>query len=362
MPWGNDDQGANGGGPWGQGPWNQKPGPKKPAGGGGRGPTPPDLDELFKRATDTLKTSLPGGSGRRGTWLLPVLAVLAFVGFKSVYQIQPDEQGVVLKFGAYSRTTAPGLHFILWPAEKMEIVRTGAENKIPIGDGDEGLMLTGDQNMVEIKFNVLWRIVDPKKYLFNMADPPNVVRNVAESAMREIVGRTPATDAMTNGKLAIQQQVTEILQTTLDNYDAGIRVSGLTLEAVDAPPNVQDAFKEVQRAQQDQVKSENDALKYSNQQLREAEGKAAQIIQQAEAYKAQTVNEAKGEAQRFDLVYGQYVKAKNVTRERMFLETMESVLGSSSKVIIEQGKGGSGVVPYLPLPALQAPKAEGGQQ
>ena len=361
MPWNSEGGGGNQG-PWGQGPWGQ--GPRKPGGGGNRGSTPPDLDELIRRAQDKLKQVLPGGgTGGRATWLLPVALVGAFFLYNSIFQVQPDQKGIVLRFGGYSRTAPPGLHFALWPVEKMELVRTGAENKTAIGDsGDEGLMLTGDQNMVDIKFKVLWRIVDPKKYLFNIADQESLVRAVAESAMREVVGRTPATEAMTNGKFAIQGQVGEIIQKTLDSYDAGINISGLTLEQVEAPPNVQDAFKEVQRAQQDQVNLTNKARQYSNQKLREAEGQAAKIIQDAEGYKARIVNEAKGEAQRFDQVYDQYAKAKDVTRERMFLETMETVLGDSNKVIMEQGKGSQGVVPYLPLPAIGKSTVEGAQQ
>lgn len=355
MPWGNDDQG--GGGPWGQGPWNQKPGPKKPA-GGGRGPNPPDLDELLKRASDTLKTSLPSGGSGKGAFLLPVLMLLAFVGYRSMYQIQPDEQGVVLRFGEYARTMNPGLNFAFWPVETAERVRVGAENQLSIGDeGDEGLMLTGDENMVDIKYKVLWKITNSRDFLFNLADPQEqFVQATAESAMREVVGRTQADEALTTGRLAIQDQVRDIVQKTLDSYQAGIQIAGVALENVDPPAQVQDAFEEVQRAKQNQVNLINEAEQYTNQTLRRAEGEAAKLMEDAKAYKAQKTNEAAGSADRFKQIYEQYAKAKEVTRERMFLETMENVLSRSNKVIMDNGQGGTGVVPYLPLPAIQPPK------
>ncbi len=361
MPWGNDNQGGSGGGgPWDQGPWNQKPGPKKP-GGGGRGPTPPDLDELLKRAGDTLKTSLPSGGGK-SAYLLPVLLLLAFALYKSVYQIQPDEQGVVLRFGQYARTMPPGLNFAFWPVEKAERVRVGAENQVSIGDeGDEGLMLTGDENMVDIKFKVLWKITTPKDYLFNLAAPQvQFVQATAESAMREIIGRTPADEALTTGRLIIQDQVREIVQTTLNNYNAGIQITGVALENVDPPAQVQDAFEEVQRAKQDEVNLVNQAEQYTNQTIRAAEGEVAKLVEDAKGYKAKTVNDAQGTSERFLKIYGEYAKAKDVTRERMYIETMEGVLSRANKVIMDNGPGGSGVVPYLPLPAVQPKTSSNG--
>ena len=368
MPWGNDEQGGGGGGgggPWGQGPWNQKPGQKKPSGGGGggRGPTPPDLDELLKRAGDTLKSSLPQGGGGRGIWLVPALVVLGFIGFKSIHQIQPDENGIVLRFGAYSRTMAPGINFAVWPIETAERVRVSAENQVSIGDeGDTGLMLTGDENIVDIKFKVLWKVNDAKKFLFNMQSPQEqFIQATSESAMREIIGRTPADEALTTGRLAIQDQVREIVQKTLDGYDSGILISGVALENVDPPAPVQSAFEEVQRAKQDQVNLVNQAEQYTNQTLRAAEGDSAKLLEDAKGYKVKTINEAQGTSQRFNQIYQQYSKAKEVTRERMYIETMEDVLSKSNKVILDSSNGSQGVLPYLPLPAMQ-PKTEGAQQ
>ncbi len=349
MPW-NSDEGGGGKGPWGQGPWGQ--GPKGPRNtGGGRGPNQPDLDELLQRGKDSLKNVFP--SGGRGSWLLPVALVGAFWLFNSIYQIQPDERGIVLRLGAYARTAGPGLHFAFWPVEKLERLRFEAENQTSIGDvGDEGLMLTGDENMVDIKFKVLWKISDAQAYLFNITDnQEQFVQAVAESAMREIVGRTPADEALTTGRLAIQDQVVEITQRTLDSYQAGILITGLALENVDPPPQVLDAFEEVQRAKQNQVNLINEAEQYSNQKLRRAEGESAKIVEDARGYKARVVNESLGESQRFLKVLEQYAIAKDVTRERMYLETMEDVLSRSNKVILEGGQGGNSVVPYLPLPA-----------
>ncbi len=358
MPWNKDDDGKNQP-PSDRGPWGKPPGGEGPKNNwgsgnkGGPGNIPPELDDLLKKGRDGLKSVLPQGGGR-GTWLLPLAAVAAFWVYSSVYQVQPDERGMVLRLGAYTRTVSPGLQFAPWPLETMELLPVAAENQTPIGDsGDEGLMLTGDENMVDVKFKVLWKIADPQKFLFSVAEQETIVKAVAESAMREIVGRTPASDALTNGKLAIQDQVLDITQRTLDKYNAGVKITGLALEGVEPPSSVLDAFEDVQRAKQDQQKSINEADRYSNQKLRNAEGDQAKLVEDAKGYKAQIVAEAKGEAQRFSSVYDQYVKAKDVTRERLFLETMENVIGKSNRIIMDPSKSGQGVVPYLALPAIQ---------
>ena len=376
MPWNKDDEGKNqppsdkpttDRGPWGKPPGGQPPGNKNNGnwGGGNKGGgsgLPPDLDDLLKKGKDSLTQILPQGGGR-GTWLLPLAAVAAFWVYNSVYQVQPDERGMVMRLGAYTRTVNPGLQFAPWPIEKMELLPVAAEKQTSIGDAsDEGLILTGDENMVDIRFKVLWKISDPQKYQFNIEEQERLVRAVAESAMREIVGRTPATEALTTGRLSIQDQVKEILQNTLNGYNAGVQITGLALEAVDPPPPVLDAFEEVQRAKQNQQNLINQAELYSNQKLRNAEGDAAKLVEDAKGYKARVVLEAKGEGQRFDSVYQQYAKAPAVTRERLYLETMEKVLAGSSKVILDTSKGGQGVVPYLPLPALPTPPAQGSTQ
>ncbi len=349
MPWNSDDDGAGG-------PWGQPQRPRKPSNNnnssGGRGPVPPDLEDFLKRSKDNFKNALPTG---KGTFLLPLALIAGLMAYNSINQIQPDEQGIVLRLGAYARTMSPGLHFAFWPFERTERVRTGAVNLTLIGEaGDEGLMLTGDQNMIDTNFKVQWRVVDPKAYLFNVTDPQDqFVKTVSESAMREIVGRTPASVAYTTERLSIEQQVETIIQRTLEQYQAGIQVTGVTLEKVDPPAEVADAFADVQRAQQDQQALINAAQQYTNKVSRTAEGDAAKIVEDARGYKARVVNEAKGESQRFLKVLGEYSKSKDVTRERIYLETMENVFGRTNKIILDGPAGGNGVVPYLPLPSPQ---------
>lgn len=353
MPWNTEGGGGNQGGPWGQGPWGQ--GPKRPGGGGGRGPVPPDLDELIRKGQDKLKQMLPGGGGGRFSWLLPVALVGAFWLYNSIYQVQADERGVVLRFGEYTRTATPGLHFAFWPVETMEKPKVEAENQINFGGSDtEGLMLAGDQNIVDIQFSVLWRISNPEEFLFNIQTPQEaMVKAIAESAMREVVGRTAAEEVRTTGRQKAQDEVRVIAQATLDSYKAGIVITSVNLEKADPPRQVIASFEEVQRAEQNQAQLINEADQYRNQRLRLAEGEAAKLVEDAKAYKSRIVAEAQGEAARFVSVYNEYKNAKDVTRQRLFLETMEQILGQSSKVIIESGSGGQGVVPYLPLPEIQ---------
>lgn len=347
MPWQNQG-GGNWGGGGGRGPWGQKPG-----GPSGRGPQqPPDLEDVVRRLQDQLRSILPWGGGGRSTWLLP-LAVLAFIWiYNSVYVVGPEQQGVVLNLGKYSRTTLPGLHFILWPVETVETVAVETENLLQFGDtASESLMLSGDQNIVDMKFTVLWKVNNPTDFVFNVLEPESLVRVVAESAMREIVGRTIGEEIRTRGRQEAQQRVQELIQTSLDSYKAGILITGVQLEKADPPPQVVDAFEEVQRAEQNQNKLIREAEQYRNQRLGGARGEASKIVEDAKGYKSRVVNEAQGESQRFVKIYDEYAKAKGVTRERMYLETLEDVLSHSNKVILPNG--GSNVVPYLPLPALQ---------
>ena len=273
----------------------------------------------------------------------------------------------MLRFGAYNRTTPPGLHFVFWPVETVETPKTQEENQINLGrapgrsrGGVEGLMLGGDQNVVDIGFTVLWKVGDPRKFLFNIRDQEQLVHVIAESAMREVVGQTSAEVIRTRGREEAQDTVRDLIQATLDSYDAGIVITGVKLEAADPPPSVLDAFEEVQRAEQNQDKFIRDAQQYRNKRLGEARGESSMILQEAKAYEAQVVNEAKGQASRFDSVLDEYLKAPDVTRKRLFIETFEKVLADSSKVIIEQD-GGQGVLPYLPLPELRGGSGRGGQ-
>ena len=358
MPW-NSEGGGGDKGPWGQGPWGQGGGPKRPN-PGGRGPNPPDLDELLRRGQDKLKQLLPSGGGRMG-WLVPVLLLVVFVAYNSIYQVQPDERGVVLRFGTYDRTAEPGLHFALWPIETMDKPRVGAVRQINIGtEGTEGQMLTSDKNILGVPFSVFWRINNPKDFLFKVADPERTLRSVSQSAMREVVGQTRAQAILTTGKNTVEAQVMEITQNLLDEYQDGVTITSINLGDVQPPREVANAFAEVVRAGQNQQQLINEAEQYRNQQVRLAEGEAAKLIEDANAYKARVVADAEGQAARFLSILEQYKNAKDVTRERLYLETMEQILGQTNKVIIEQGAGGQGVVPYLPLPEVQ--KRQGGTQ
>ena len=346
MPWSNQS-GGGGGGPWGQGP----------NGGGGRGGGPsPDLEEMIRKGQDRLKQAMPGGGSGKFIWVFVLLGIIGVWLMNSFYTVAPEEEGVVLRFGEYVRSTPPGLHFIIWPVETVETPKVTEENQLNFGlssrgGAPEGLMLAGDQNIVDIKYTVLWKISDAQKFLFNVRDPERLVRVVAESAMREVVGRTQGDQIRTQGRLAAQNQVLALTQGTLDSYNTGIRITGVKLEKADPPPSVIDAFEEVQRAEQNQNKFIREAESYRNKLLGEARGESSKIVEDAKAYKARVVNEAEGEAQRFISVYDEYSKAKDVTRKRLFLETLEQVYSNTNKVIIESGQG-TGVVPYLPLPEI----------
>lgn len=353
-PWGG---GNNGGGPWGQGP------------GGPRGPqgNPPDLEDIIRRGQDRLKQALPGGGhASPALFGLIALGLLAFWAFQSIYTVQPDELAVELRFGKpKEELSQPGLHFHLWPIETVERANT-AEKLVELGEvrgnSSSGLMLSGDQNIVDVKFSVAYQVSDPRAYLFNVADPDEMVRQIGESAMREAVGRRPAQDIFRDDRQGIADAVRGIIQTTLDQYGAGLVVNAISIEDAAPPREVADAFDEVQRAEQDEDRFVEESNQYSNQKLGQARGESAQIREEAAAYKNRVVQEAEGEAQRFVSVYDEYAKAPDVTRERLFLETMERVLKDSNKVIVGQGTG-QGVIPYLPLPELQnrAP-ASGGNQ
>ncbi|HTV67439.1 MAG TPA: FtsH protease activity modulator HflK [Rhizobiaceae bacterium] len=365
MPW-NNQSGGGGGGPWGGGgnnngsggPWGQGPRPSGPQG------SPPDLEDIIRRGQDRLRRALPGG-GRANPALfgLIALALVALWFFQAIYTVQPDELAVELRFGKPKpEISEPGLHFHWWPVETVEKANT-AEKLVNIGGGsagsNSGLMLSGDQNIVNVVFSVAYAVSDPKNYLFNVSDPDEMLRQVAESAMREAVGRRPAQDIFRDDRQGIADAVRVIIQNTLDGYGAGLAINAISIEDAAPPREVADAFDEVQRAEQDEDRFVEEANQYSNQQLGQARGEAAQVREEAAAYKNRVVQEAEGEAQRFVSVYDEYAKAPDVTRKRLFIEMMERVLKDSNKVIVEPGSNGQGVVPYLPLPELQK-RATGG--
>ncbi|QLF70799.1 FtsH protease activity modulator HflK [Peteryoungia desertarenae] len=356
MPWSN--QNGGGGGPWGggggggnnQGPWGQ--GPNRPRGGGGGGGngTPPDLEDLIRRGQDRLKNVMPGGING-GAFIVIGLVLAVFWVVQSIYTVQPDERGVELRFGKpKDEVSMPGLHFHIWPIETVEIVKV-TEQQQNIGGGrgsgaSEGLMLSGDQNIVNVQFSVLYTVTDPAAYLFQLDNPTDTLQQVAESAMREVVGRRPAQDVFRDNREQISSEVRDIIQGTMDAYGAGIAINAVPIEDAAPPREVADAFEEVQRAEQDEDRFVEEANQYANQRLGQARGQAAQIREEAAAYKDRVVKEAEGEAQRFISIYDEYSKAPDVTRQRLYLETMEQVLRNSRKVIID---GDQGVVPYLPL-------------
>jgi modulator of FtsH protease HflK len=363
MPWNNQN---GGGGPWGGGgqggggPWGQ--GPRGPSGGGGPQGTPPDLEDIIRRGQDRLKQAMPGGGKVNPAFLgLIGVAVAIFWLFQAIYTVQPDELAIELRFGKpKDEVSQPGLHFHWWPVETVEKANV-AEKLIDIGEMrggvSTGLMLSGDQNIVDVKFSIAYQVVNPSDYLFRVQTPDQMVRQVGESAMREVVGRRPAQDVFRDDREGIAADVRSIVQATLDEYGTGLGVNAISIEDAAPPQEVADAFEEVQRAEQDEDRFIEEANQYSNQQLGRARGEAAQIREEAAAYRNRVVQEATGEAQRFILVYDEYAKAPDVTRTRLFLETMENVLRGSNKVIVEQGANGQGVIPYLPLPELDARRA-----
>jgi membrane protease subunit HflK len=339
------------------------------------GPTPPDLEEILRRGQDRLRRVLPGGNlGGRGFALI-VLGVLVLWGFSGFFRVEPDELGVVLRFGKQVREVQPGLNYHLpYPVEKVLTPKALRINKIDIGMRivddlrrggtttrdvpEESLMLTGDENIVDVDFSVLWKVkpTGVGDYLFNIQNPEGTVKAVAESAMREVVGRSDIQPILTGARQTIENAVQELMQRTLDHYGAGILVQQVQLQKVDPPSQVIDAFRDVQAARADLERAINEAQTYANRVVPEARGRVAQITQAAEAYKQQTVAEATGQTARFLKIFEQYKKAPDVTRERMYLETMERILGGTDKIILDSGGGGgSNVVPYLPLNELTRP-------
>jgi modulator of FtsH protease HflK len=351
MPWDNNTGGGgrnnNTGGPWGQAP-----------GGGGGGPrrgSTPSLEEILNRGRERFGGGFPGGR-----WAIAggAIVLVVFWLINAIYTINEGEVGVELQFGKPKpELSQAGLHFHWWPIEDVERVSVALRQTSVGSTGGrndaEGLMLSGDQNIVDVRFSVQWAVTSPTDFLFNVRDPDDMVRSAAESAMREVVGRRPAQDVFRNDRAGIRTDVLTITQGVLDSYGIGVTISDINFES--APPaEVADAFAEVQRAEQDESRFQEEARQTANTLLGSARGEAAQIREDAAAYKNRVVQEAEGEAARFISVYNEYAKAPEVTRKRLFLETMEQVLGTSSKVIVEPGAGGTGVVPYLPLPELAA--------
>jgi modulator of FtsH protease HflK len=378
-PWGGGGDGGNNGGNGGSGGSNgggRDERPTGPRGGGGRGPNDrpqiPEIDQLVKKGQEQLRV-LMGGGGRkppngtggsggpgfsRGTVGLIALAAVGLWAFASFYTVRPEEQSVELFLGEFSSLGNPGLNFAPWPFVTYEVVNVTSERTENIGSSratGDGLMLTTDANIVDIDFQVVWNVKDPAKLLFNISDPQLTVQAVSEAVMREIIAATNLAPILNRDRGLIADTVRENVQATLDEYDSGISIVRVNLDTADPPNEVIDAFREVQAAEQERDRLERQADAYANRVLAEARGQAAQVIEQAEGYRAQQVNEAIGEASRFLSVAGEFNAAPEVTQRRLYLETLERVLSTVDKIVLdESGNGsGSGVLPYLPLNELR---------
>jgi modulator of FtsH protease HflK len=370
-PWGTGPRGGGGGGggPWGGGRGGGGNGHGGPSGPppGPRGPQPPNFEEMLRRSQDRFRKAMPGGfSGGTGIAIV-ALAIIVLWLASGFYRVLPDEVGIVLRFGAYNRTTQPGLGWHLpTPIESVLKPSVTHINRIEIGYrstetrggssrqiAEEALMLTGDENIVDINFTVFWLIKDAQHFLFNIRGPEATVKSAAESAMREIVGQTQIAQALAEGRGKIESDTQKLLQSILDFYGAGIVVTQVQLAKVDPPEKVIDAFRDVQRALADRERLRNEAEAYRNDILPRARGDAVRIRQEAEAYRSEITARAQGDADRFLAVYHAYKAAEDVTAQRLYLETMEEILKSAKKIIIDKPAGGqAGVLPYLPLPDL----------
>lgn len=382
MPW-NDNKGSGGGGPWGGGgsggggdsPWGKPGGSgsggQRPPSGGGPGGAKdrPDLEDTLRRMQERFRRKGGGGNGSSaggssgggrsfGVTGLVILLVIAIVGwvFTGIYQVDERQRAVVLRFGTFARFEDPGFRVRLpSPIEQHYIVEVNTEKRTPIGGENEpNLMLTGDENIVDIGFVINWRIFDPYKYLFNVVDEENernvLIEQIGESAMREIVGTSAFEPITTGDRTGVETRVRTLMQQTLNSYDSGVEIISIAIGKATAPDEVAAVQRDVSSAEQNRAKREADAIAHRNRVVPEAEGRARARLQQAEGYKTARVADARGEADRFNLIYSEYRSAPRVTRERMFLETMEKVLGRTDNIILDNK---SGAVPVIPLDVLR---------
>ncbi len=345
MPW-NDNANP---GPWGAPPPGDgdrnTPPPRRPRNGGGRGPNGPDFNAGFDRIGRRLRDFFegPGGHGvRPGAVAAIVGAAFGLWALSGIYVVQPNEEAVVTTFGAYSRNEGPGLNYHLpAPIERVQKVPVTSLQRLDVGGvqpgsaPEESLMLTGDENIIDLQFSVTWRVADADQFVFTIRDPEGSVKAVAESAMREVVGRTPLLNILTTGRGQVQLQAAEQMQRTLDAWGAGVRIDEVQIRSANPPQQVLAAFRDVVSAQQDQESAVNEANTYRNRVINEAKGDAARITQSAEAYREQAVREATGDASRFNAVLEEYRRAPGATRDRIYIETMQRVLQRSNKVIVD---------------------------
>lgn len=358
MPWNNSSDGSGSGGP--KGPWGRGPTP----GGGMR---PPDIEDMLRRSQDRLRRFLPGPNFTSGSLVVLLLIVLGVWLASGIYFVGAFEQGIVLRFGRFVARTPPGINYHLpWPIETAYTLDVTRQRQINIGyrtpaDNEdnsantedlpaEADMLTGDENIIDINFTVFWVVKDAGDYLFKVEDPDATIKAVAESAMREVVGRSQFESILTQDRETIQIEVKELMQKTLDAYGAGITVTNVNMQKADPPSEVIDAYRDVQAARADQERMRNEAEAYANKVIPEARGRAARIVQDAEAYRQQVIAEASGQSKRFLSVLAEYRSAPDVTRRRMYLETMSGILAPMNKVIVDDSA--KGVVPYFQLPNM----------
>ncbi|MBI1199403.1 MAG: FtsH protease activity modulator HflK [Phenylobacterium sp.] len=363
MPW-NDNANP---GPWGSpsgGDGDRRDPPRRPQGGGPRGPGRgggPDFNVNVERLIQRLRELMGGPGGMKPSVLFAILGgafgLWALSGF---YIVQPNEQAVVTTFGAYSRSETPGLRYhVPFPVERVEKVAVTTLNRTDVGsNGDneapaESLMLTGDEQIVDLDFSVTWRISDPSKYLFSVRDPKLAVKDVAESAMREVVGKIPLQPLISTERGQVQQRTAELMQKTLDSWNTGISIVEVQIRSADPPQEVAGDFREVNNAVQDADSYKNEADTYANRVVNEAKGDASRIIQAAEAYREQAVREATGETARFNQLYAEYKRAPGVTRDRLYIESMQRILQRTNKVVID-AKGAT--APIILPPDVFRPK------
>jgi membrane protease subunit HflK len=361
-PWGRKPGDGN------RNPWGSGGGSNGGSGGSGGG-TPPDLDELLRKAQENLRRVMPGGFGPLKVVGLAAIAAAGLWLSSGFYFINPGEQAVITQFGKWIKTKEePGLGYRLpWPVEQAATINVTQERKITIGFAEggtgrgavgkrdipeESLMLTSDANIIDLDFVVFWNVGNARDYLFNIMDPDQTIKKVAESAIREVVGQTKLQPITTGNREDVASRARVIMQTTLDNYKSGVSILGVSIQEATVHPDVIEAFEDVVAAQQDAERFQNEAQIYANDIVPKARGEAIKLMQAAEAYKESTIAKAKGDAGRFEAIYSGYIDGKDVTRTRLYLETMENVLGNAQKIIIDD-KAGQGVVPYLPLNELQ---------
>ncbi len=399
MPWtnqggsGGSGGSGGGGGGGGGGPWGGGGGSRGPWGGGPGGPGQPNIEELLRRGQERFKGFFPGGAGNTRAIIAIVVIALAGWAGSGFFRVQENELGVRMVFGKMVGVSRPGLSYN-WPAPVGEVLRpkVTAINRTNVGFrqsgatsgrsafvrdvSEESLMLTGDENIIDVQVVVFWKIdtrerstpggdtsivIQPgvRDFLFNIRNPEKTVKDASEAALREIVGKTGFEFARTEGRVRIEGEAKKLIQEILDQYGAGVEVDRVQLQKIDPPGSVLDAFRDVQAARANKEQMENEASAYRAEVVQRAEGEAARITNEAEGYRREVIAVATGEASRFLAVYGEYLKDKKVTKRRLYLETMRDVMRNMDKVLIDNR---SGVIPYLPLSELTRPRGAGEKQ